>query len=108
MKTIISIILLIFTFSCSTINTVEPPQNHVDISHGKYKSHCKSIPRIYSGTSHNICTLFGKSNKSASVDSARHSFDYWVIDSAFSLVADTVILPYSIYSQMKNGSIQVN
>lgn len=108
MKTITCISLALFTCSCATIKTVEPTQNHVDISHGKYKSNCKSIPRIYSGTSYNICILYGDPNKSASVDTAKHSFHSWAIDSAFSIVSDTVILPYTIYAQMKNGSIQVN
>ena len=108
MKTIICIALTLFASACSTIKTVEPTQNHVAISHGKYKSYCKSIPRVYSGISHNICTLYGQSNKSASTNTANHSFDYWAVDSAFSLVSDTIILPYTIYSQIDKGSIDVN
>lgn len=108
MKTIICITLALFTTSCATIKTVEPTHNQVDISHGRYKSYCESIPRVYSGTSYNICTLYGESNTSASVDTAKHSFHYWAIDSVFSIVSDTVILPYTIYSQIAKGSIDVN
>lgn len=108
MKTIICVIFVLLTFSCSTIKTVEPLQNHVAISHGNNKSYCKTIPRIYSGIATNICILYGESNKSAGVDATTHSFHYWVIDSAFSVVFDTVILPYTIVSQLNNGSIQVN
>ncbi|MGJ8691466.1 MAG: YceK/YidQ family lipoprotein [Thalassotalea sp.] len=108
MKTIIGITLVLFICSCATIKTVEPTHNHVDISHGKYKSNCKSIPRIYSGTYYNICILYGEPNKSTSTDTAKHSFHYWAIDSAFSIVSDTVILPYTIYSQIDKGSLDVN
>lgn len=108
MKTITCIGLALFICSCATIKTVEPTQNYVDISHGKYKSNCKNIPRIYSGTSYNLCILYGEPNKSANADTTKHSFHYWAIDSAFSIVSDTVILPYTIYSQIDKGSIEVN
>ncbi|WP_414684582.1 YceK/YidQ family lipoprotein [Microbulbifer sp.] len=30
------------------------------------------------------------------------------VDAVFSVAADTVVLPYTIYSQAKNGNIKVN
>jgi len=67
-----------------SLETVEPTQNHVDISHIKNKSYGKSVPRVYSEISYNISTLYGESNKNTSADTANHSFDYWTVDSAFS------------------------
>lgn len=108
MKTLICIFFVLFTCSCATIKTVAPRQNHVEISHGSNKSYCKTIPRIYSGIAYNTCLFYGEPNQSAGVDATTHSFHYWVIDSAFSFASDTVILPYTILSQIKNGYIRVN
>lgn len=108
MKIYYCIVLALVNFSCSTVNTVAPAHNHINISHGKNKSYCKSVPRVYSGTFYNFCTLYGEPNKSAITDATTHSFRYWATDSIFSIAFDTVILPYTIYSQIDKGSIGVN
>ncbi len=99
--------LALLNYSCSTIKTVDPIYNQVKISYEGHKSYCKDIPRVYSGFSYNLCLLYGEPNANGSV-SAINGVPIFLIDSAFSLAADTVVLPYTIYTQINKGNIKVN
>lgn len=54
-----------------------------------------SIPRIYSGIANDVRFLRGKYTDKGLV--------FW--DFPFSLVADTAVLPYTIYGQLKHGNL---
>lgn len=108
MKGFISLLFVLSTFSCSTIKTIDPPKSHVNISHHGKKSYCEEIPRIYSGVFYNLCHLYGEPSEKINVGSSWNNTPVIVIDTAFSAVADTVILPYTITMQSKKGSIKVN
>lgn len=99
--------LALFNYSCSTIKTLDPIYNQVEISYQGHKSYCKGIPRIYSGVSYNACLLYGEPNPNGSMGSI-NGVPTFIIDSALSLAADTVVLPYTIYTQVNNGNIKVN
>lgn len=94
--------------SCATVKTVNPVDNQVDISHEGYKSNCESIPRIYSGTSYSFCLLNSEPSESVNKGATVNGVPLVAVDAVFSVAADTVVLPYTIYSQAKNGNIKVN
>lgn len=108
MKCITYILLAFCTFSCATIKTIDPPRNHVDISHSGKKSYCEDIPRIYSGVSYNFCLLYGEPSKKVNVGSSFNNIPFVFIDTVFSVVSDTIVLPYTIVKQAEKGSIKVN
>ena len=108
MKGFIYFLLVLCTFSCSTINTIDPPNNHINISHYGKKSYCEAIPRVYSGISYNLCLLYGEPSKSVNVGSSLNNIPFMLIDSTFSLVSDTIVLPYTIIMQSEKGYIKVN
>lgn len=108
MKEFIGILLALSTFSCSTIKTIDPPNNHVNISYNGKKSYCEKIPRIYSGISYNLCLLYGEPSKRVNVGSSLNGIPFVFIDSAFSVVSDTIVLPYTIVMQANKGAIKVN
>lgn len=108
MKGITLILLALFTCSCATIKTIDPPNNHINISHYGKKSYCESIPRIYSGITFNLCLLNGEPSRKENIGSTFNGIPFLFIDSAFSVVADTVVLPYTIMTQADKGSIKVN
>lgn len=108
MKGFFYTLLALCTFSCSTIKTIDPLNNHVNISHNGKKSYCEEIPRIYSGISYNLCLLYGEPSTRVNVGSTLNGVPFVFIDSAFSLVSDTVVLPYTIVMQANKGSIKVN
>lgn len=82
---------LIFLSGCSTVATISGGFN-------PEKFHCDpdySIPRIYSGTANDIRFLRGNYTDKG--------FIFW--DLPFSLVADTAVLPYTIFTQTKYGNL---
>lgn len=108
MKMLFSMILLLGLTACATVTTLPPSTTHVSIEHEGKKSYCQSIPRVYSGFAFNLCKLNGEPSRHENLGSSINSVPFFVIDGAFSLVADTVVLPYTLYTQNQHGSIDVN
>ena len=108
MKGFILVLLVLGTFSCATIKTINPPKNHVDISHYGKKSYCENIPRIYSGVSYNVCLLYGEPSKRVNIGSSFNIIPFVVIDTALSAITDSVLLRYTIVMQVDKGSLKVN
>lgn len=108
MKGFISLLLVLCATSCATVKTLDPPANHVDISHYGKKSYCEEIPRIYSGVSYNFCLLYGEPSERVNVGSSFNDVPFVVIDTTFSAITDTIFLPYTIVMQAEKGSINVN
>lgn len=100
---------IIFSLSgCATVKTLPPTTSHVSIEHYGKRSYCRSIPRIYSGFAYNLCKLHGEPSRQENLGDSFNNIPFFVIDGSFSLVADTVALPFTIYTQNKHGSIDVN
>jgi len=108
MKRFTSVLLALCVCSCATIKTIDPPKSHINISHYGKNSYCENIPRVYSGVSYNFCLLYGQPSKSINIGSSFNNVPFFVIDTVFSMVSDTVVLPYTIVMQSKKGSIKVN
>lgn len=108
MKIIACIILVISTLSCSTLKTIAPAKNHVNISHFSKKSYCEEIPRVYSGLSYNFCLLYGEPSKYEHIGNSFNHVPFFVIDTSFSVIADTILLPHTIVMQLEKGDIKVN
>ena len=67
---------------------------------------CESIPRIYSGVTFDACaTLLGET--SGTTTTQDWLFLPYLADTVVSFVADTVLLPYTIYQQADSGSLPV-
>ncbi|MCU1782701.1 YceK/YidQ family lipoprotein [Pseudomonas sp. 13B_2.1_Bac1] len=98
---------------CGTINTVFRPDAVASQNLKDSRSHCESVPRIYSGVIYGFCSLNGepkpeKSLKDQSVSGAAgNAFPVFAIDFVASGVLDTLVLPYTIYRQNKDGSIEI-
>ena len=101
-----AIVFLIFfsLLGCGTIRTLNPPQNKVTIKYGKNLSYCKEISRIYSGISYDFCMFHGEPNVRGKGENAL----IVILDIPFSLLADTLALPYTIFAQKQKGKINVN
>jgi uncharacterized protein YceK len=97
-----------FCCSCGTIKTISPEKDHVVIKYHGKKSSCEEIPRIYSGVSYNFCLLYGEPSEKEDLGGGFNGVPWFVFDTAFSVVADTVVLPYTIVTQSKKGNIKVN
>jgi uncharacterized protein YceK len=97
--------LVLVLTGCGTMQTLAPEQGKVEISYNDKKSYCRSIPRVYSGVSHNLCQMYGEPSKTSYT--AAGDLPVWAIDTMFCAVTDTLALPYTISRQLKDGSLKV-
>ena len=90
MRTYVAIISLVALFSCAGCGTC--------ITHGSMHGSLYG-DGVYLGTTYD-CTFVGASFSDEDSDWADTTF--LVIDSPFSLVADTIILPFDLFGYMTN------
>ena len=108
MKKRLVILAAIASQGCATIETLIPTNNHVRISHEGKQSYCKEIPRVYRGVNYNLCLLNGEPSYSENTGPKLDGVPFFVFDTAFSALADTLFLPYTITMQAQKGPIKVN
>ena len=98
---------------CGTITTVFRPDAVTSQNLKDSRSHCESVPRIYSGVIYGFCQLNGepapnKSLKDQSlIDHGGASIPAAAVEFVASGVLDTLLLPYTLYRQRKDGSIEI-
>lgn len=93
---------------CGTIDTVIRNDAFTSRRLADYRSTCDNIPRVYSGVMLNICALMGGPHKSLGpgFHTSNHINVYGaLVDMALSGIADTAVLPYTIYAQTTKGNI---
>ncbi|ANF83907.1 lipoprotein [Pseudomonas antarctica] len=104
---------LVLLTGCGTINTVFRPDAVASQNLKESRSHCENVPRIYSGVIYGFCTLNGEPKPDKSLndqsfsDRSGNAFPIIAIEALASGVADTLVLPYTIYRQSKDGSIEI-
>ena len=98
---------LFFIAGCSTYKTIDPKDDKVAIKPHNTETYCKSIPRVYSGVAYNFCLLYGEPANHTPTYSSLNGVPFGVIDAAFSSVADTLVLPYTVSKQLTKGNIKV-
>jgi len=103
----VSVLFLVSSLSaCGTLSSRDLTDNSVKIRDYHVETHCDEISHIYSGIQYDLCIL--DSERGAAP--AKLQMDpLWLtsIDFVFSAVADTLILPYTIFQQFENGNIDV-
>lgn len=98
---------------CGTVTTVLRPDAVASQNLKDSRSHCENVPRIYSGVIYNFCALNGepapdKSLASNSlIDHGGATLPFVAVDFIASGVVDTLVLPYTLYRQSKDGSIEI-
>lgn len=101
MKLYLNFILIFFCItSCATYKTVSPTQQKKIVVYKKKiekSEKCVSIPRIYSGTIYTGCIM-------SNYIKVQHSIED-VSMLPFNFIADTLILPYTIFKQFIDGNI---
>ncbi len=103
MRYLALIVISFFLQGCSTVHTI----SHAESGLVMKGSYCHSIERMYSGVQYNWCKLHGEPKKAAATASTKGDFEYVGIDTLFSLLADTLVLPYTIFKQASSEPISV-
>ncbi|WP_442108131.1 YceK/YidQ family lipoprotein [Pseudomonas sp. NUPR-001] len=103
-KTAILLVTLTPLSGCGTINTVLRDDMVASNKLARWHSHCDSLPRIYSGAALGYCALNAEPRGQVGFD-GHPSAALVALDVALSAVADTAVLPYTVYLQNKLGDI---
>lgn len=98
-------VLSLLIAGCGTVNTVVRGDT-VTRRNLKEISYCKTIPRVYSGVSYDLCALYGPPGPGYSW-AGGNSAVALITDLVFCGILDTVVLPYTIYRQSRDGSIYI-
>lgn len=77
-------------------------------------TYCGAIPRVYGGVVWDACQLYGEPPADSGYTPAATPANYTfgppilpVLDMALSGVVDTLALPYTLYRQSRDGSIEL-
>lgn len=107
------VLALVSIAGCGTINTVLRPDAVASKSLKDSHSHCDSVPRIYSGVMYGFCYLNSEPKPEKSAEDptfgqrGSNIFPVIAIEALASGLADTLVLPYTVYRQSKDGSIEI-
>ena len=103
MKKILPLIVTVLLSGCGTTTTLSNTDDDIKNKLARSNSSCENITRVYSGVAYDFCRL------QSTPDSSFYNpfLVAYLVDIPFSAITDTVALPYTIYSQSNNGSINV-
>lgn len=99
MKQLIQLAVLLIAiqilYGCASIYTVtQEPEAFEEIT---CSSNCPFLPRVYSGAIMDLCGMFsGDGGQGAAI----MFYDFFL-----SVPMDTVLLPYTVYGQIKHGNL---
>ena len=100
--------IVLSTTACGTLDTVFREDAVASQKLKDLRSHSESVPRIYSGVVYDFCSLNGEPNGKKSLEDQQIASVPWIaIDFALSGVLDTLVLPYTVYRQNRDGSIEI-
>ncbi|SDH63923.1 YceK/YidQ family lipoprotein [Pseudomonas panipatensis] len=121
-KPLLPLLMSVLLAGCGSLHTVRSDET-LDVRHTLLNgTYCDSIPRVYSGVVYDLCWLHGSPYGAVATDSAgnvtarayrsdaRYSFGdpIWALaDMLVSGITDTFALPYTLYRQNRDGSIQL-
>jgi len=103
---VLIVVLSLFITGCGTINTVVREDAVTERNLKELNSYCETIPRVYSGASYDFCTLYGPPASGYGQNNTS-LFYYYISDFVVSGLLDTLLLPYTIYRQTKDGNIYI-
>ncbi|RON52073.1 YceK/YidQ family lipoprotein [Pseudomonas frederiksbergensis] len=108
MKTQVMVLAALMLAGCGTVQTVVRSDEAAAKDLKERKSYCGAVPRIYSGVTYDFCYL--NAPLESGIDAQTHTTIPVVVlvDAVVSGVADTLLLPYTVYRQHADGSIIVN
>ncbi|MBC3255356.1 YceK/YidQ family lipoprotein [Pseudomonas paralactis] len=90
---------------CGTGTTVLRGDDVTVLELNRTKTYCKSVPRVYSGLVYDLCVLHGPPNSASGL--SLNGIPWVILDAPVSAVLDTLVLPYTIYRQSADGSIEL-
>jgi uncharacterized protein YceK len=103
------VFIILFSFflsSCGTIKSLRNDDQKVEIKHRHGRTKCDEISFVYSGVRYDLCLLHSD-QKRAELQFQLDPLWLLTADLLLSVVADTVVLPYTVYKQIDTGNLKV-
>lgn len=97
--------LLLAVSGCGTATTVLRADNVTVQDLKAKKTYCAAVPRVYSGLAYDFCALHAP--PSSGNDFLLNGIPWVFLDVPLSGVLDTLVLPYTLYRQSADGSIEL-
>lgn len=100
----LSLLFIVLASGCGTTATLTNSDTQISQQLVKSKTGCESIPRVYSGVSYDMCKL------NSNPDSTFYNpfLFFYLLDMPVSAVADTLVVPATIYTQSQKGNIEIS
>lgn len=109
MKRIVLLALTLALGACGNIVTVFLGDVATSNQLLDKKASCGAVPRVYSGVMFDFCMLYATPPDDRNPNSfGPGQVTGLFVDLAFSGVMDTVVLPYTLYRQSTDGSIEIS
>lgn len=103
MKYLFFLILLVGLQACGTVTTLSNSDQQISAKLSQQRTHCESVPRVYSGVAYDLCQLNSKP-QGTEIDVL---VGFYLLDGILSAATDTLVLPYTIIQQSDKGSIKI-
>ncbi|WP_426141148.1 YceK/YidQ family lipoprotein [Pseudomonas sp. DWP3-1-2] len=100
-------VLCLALSGCGSINTVVRGDDVTSRELTREKSYCTTVPRVYSGVYYDFCLLNAPAPESEKTRQSGYNMPGLLLDAAVCVVLDTVALPYTVYRQSRDGSIEI-
>lgn len=91
---------------CGTTNTVFRGDEVTGKNLNEWQTNCRALPRVYSGVFYDFCVLYSTPTVPPWGGFATNLHLFPLLDTVPSGIADTLLLPYTLYRQRKDGSIR--
>ncbi|AZE58920.1 MULTISPECIES: YceK/YidQ family lipoprotein [Pseudomonas] len=96
---------LLLLAGCGTVTTVLRDDGVAIRELKAKKTYCQTVPRVYSGVAYDLCVLHAPPNSAGGL--ALDGIPWAFIDVPISAVLDTLALPYTLYRQNADGSLEL-
>ncbi|MBV4477839.1 YceK/YidQ family lipoprotein [Pseudomonas sp. B2M1-30] len=108
MKTQAMMLAALMLAGCGTVQTVALSDKKASEQLKAKKTYCGAVPRIYSGVTFDFCMLHAERPDDVDAYTYNNAPLGIAIDAVASGALDTLLLPYTIYKQHADGSIEIN
>lgn len=95
--------------ACGTVNTLTKSDDEISSSLTGNDTYCEFLPRVYGGTAYDVCLLRSNPDTKYSPTGPLSGpvVPFYLADTVASAVSDTLVLPYSLYAQIRYGSVEI-
>jgi len=100
------LVVLVSLSGCSTFKSLSASEDVIRAGVMQKGTFCKSVTKVYGGVAYSVCSNF-HSRYDRRAQYIPITTESELVDLLCSVVGDTVVLPYSIYQQIRYGSVVV-